>query len=186
MPNMRSICLALFGASCAMALASAATLSLHVNTGAWEISSKVVMTGDVPDMPSSAEAQLAKLPPEQRAKIAAAMNHFRSDLGKPKTIVKKSCVTQKDLDRPFRWTETKESGCSETVLSATSTDERIQLVCSGKQKGEGDFRFSAPTPSTMVGRVSMTMIAGGRSMNIVNDMSGHWLGADCGALHAND
>lgn len=185
MPVARAVLLSVAGVGSVVAIAAAATITLHVNTGAWEMTSNVVITG-APPIPASAMAAMANLPPEQRARVEAAMSRYRSDMGKPRTVVSKSCVTQKDLDRPFKWNENSEaSKCTETVLSATSTDENIHVVCIGNRSGEGSFHVSTPTPGTMVGRVSFSMTQEGHTMNVVDDLSGRWLGADCSGIHSN-
>jgi len=172
-----------FVAAIALAVAGAVSagaappITLHVNTGLWEITSEITMHG----MPNIPAAMLDKLPPERRARALAAMQAAMASAAKPQA--RKSCVTQKELDRPFRGMQ-DEPGmtCKETVISATSTVEDIKVACTGKRTMNGTFHFEAPTPATMHGHVTMAFSEAGRSMNTAVEMQGQWLGSACGSV----
>ncbi len=160
-----------------LAASSAPPITLHVNTGLWEITSEVVMH-NAPQIPAS---MLAQLPPERRARVMAAMKASMAAAAKPHT--RQSCVTQKQLDRPFQGlSERSGETCTETVLSATSTVENIKVVCTGKNTMNGTFHFEAPTPATMSGRIDMLFGEGGKTMSSSSELRGRWLGSDCGSV----
>jgi hypothetical protein len=164
-------------------VASASSLTLHVSTGLWEIVSKVKMSGMENKMGVS-PSQMADMPPASRARLQAAM----AAVNGVHTNTVKSCVTQKDLDRPFHPGGMNEPGvtCNETVLSATSTDESIRVACSGRRTMDGTFHFTAPTPGTMNGHMDMTVTDHGHVMNMTSELQGRWLGASCGAIKPSD
>jgi hypothetical protein len=154
-----------------------ASLTLHVNTGLWEITSTSAMSGAPPISP----AMMASIPPERRAHVLAMMHESMARALKPRTV--QSCVTQKDLDRPFRpMINNAETKCSETVVSASTTMEDIRISCTGKHPMDGHFQFQSPTPGTMNGKMTMNMGEGGQVSHINADISGRWLGASCGSV----
>jgi len=149
-------------------LASAAE-KLNVKLGLWEITT-VVETSGVPPLPKEL---LDKIPAEQRAKMLAELN--RGGANGPHKEVNRECVTQKDLDKPFRMEAAQ--GCKGTLVTSTRTAQEIQMVCTGQVKGQGMFKVSAPTPTSMQGVFDMKS---GDAFNIKGQMTGRWLGADCG------
>jgi hypothetical protein len=173
---MSRVHLILYAGLCAASLAgpaSSASLTLHVNTGLWEITSASIMSG----MPPIPPEMMASLPPERRAAMKAAM--ARSS----QSHTMQNCVTQKDLDRPFRpMIDHPGTKCSENVVAATSTMEDIRFSCTGKHSMDGHFQFQAPTPGTMKGQMTMNMGEGAQVMHIKTDISGRWLGASCGSV----
>lgn len=181
MPNMRLLFLA--GAFCALAIAPAlsAALSLHVNTGLWEITSATSIQG-APPIPQEA---LAQLPPERRAKVMAAMRASMANAQKPRTA--KNCVTQKDLQRPFRpMTDDPDTKCTESVVTASSTTEDIRISCTGRHAMDGHFTFEAPSPGTMHGKIAMDIQEGGKTMHMNSDVTGRWLSPSCGSVKPHE
>ena len=65
--------------------------TLNIKTGAWEVTVSTATAGMM--IPKDA---LAKMPPEQRARIEAMMS---ARDGKVNTRTRRSCVTQQDLAR---------------------------------------------------------------------------------------
>ena len=177
---MRYRDLALAAGAYAALLASpavSASLTLHVNTGLWEITSSSTMSGAPPIPPEV----MASMPPERRAHMMAMMRQSMARASQPRTV--KNCVTQRDLDRPFRpIPNDKETKCSESVVSASATMEDIRISCSGRHPMDGDFQFQAPSPGTMTGKMTMNMNEGGPASHMTTDISGRWLGADCGSV----
>ena len=181
MARLRSgaaVALTLLGA---VGTSAAPSITLRVNTGLWEVTSEVAIRG-APPIPA---AMLDKLPPERRARLMAAMQASMANVTKPH--VTKSCVTQKDLDRPFHGMP-DEPGltCKETIVSATSTVEDVRVACTGKRTMDGSFHFEAPTPATMRGHVTMSFSEAGRSMSSVAEMHGQWLGPNCGSVRPGE
>lgn len=168
------------------ALATVATAAtpfmLHVNTGLWEITNNVRISG-IQNMMGMDPATMAQMQPAMRARMQAAMSAMNG-LHASKV---KSCVTQKDLDRPFKpGMEQPGETCKYDVLSGSAMDESVHVRCSGRQNMDGTFHFSAPTPVSMKGHMDMSFAQQGHAMTMSNDMSGRWLGADCGSVKSNE
>jgi hypothetical protein len=158
--------------------ADGANLTLHVNTGLWEVTSTAKSSG----MPAMSENMIAQLPPAQRAKIEASMRSAMARAEQPHTT--KSCITQKDLDRPFHGMESRAGvTCKETVVSSSWTSEVVHSVCTGPhQTMDSTATFQAPSPAAMQGEVDLNMNEHGHPISTKVSISGRWLGADCGSV----
>ncbi len=167
----------LFTALASVSLA-ATPYMLHVNTGLWEITNNVHIAG-MEQMMAAEDPDFAKMPPATRARMQAAMAGMNgAHVSKVKT-----CVTQKDLDKPFRpGSDQPGETCKYDMVSGTATSETVHVACTGRQNMEGRFQFTAPTPASMTGHMDMSMVERGHTMNMSNDLTGKWLGADCGSV----
>lgn len=178
MPVARVLLTSLF--VCGFAAAGAAgPITLNVKPGLWRMTS----TGEMRGAPLIPPAVLAQMPPEQRARVRAAMANVMAQSAKPQTY--KFCVTEKSLERGFNPME-KRPGfeCETKVISRTATSMDVHEECSGGNGGRhrvsGNFHFDAPDPLTMDGAIDMTMTDGAHKMHIKRVMHGKWLAADCG------
>ncbi|HEY4368153.1 MAG TPA: DUF3617 family protein [Steroidobacteraceae bacterium] len=153
-------------------LAASAADKLNVKLGLWEITSTTKMTG----MPQLSPELLAKMSPQQRARMEEA---FKAEASKgPKQDVSKECLTQKDLDQPFSASDRKD--CTQTKVTTTRTSQEVQLVCTGQNKGTGTFHVDAPNPETVTGNFTLTSGDGSDGLVIKAQLKGRWLSSDCG------
>lgn len=155
--------------ACIAVAASAATLD--VKTGAWESTITSTMTGMM--VPAD---RLAKLPPEQRAKVEAMM---KSQSGQSHTTTQKSCVTQKDLDEDNFLQQSPDPSCKAKTLSQSSTRVEFERVCGTPPHARNEHMVitaANPETVTMVGDFQQ---AGGK-MHFEN--KGRWLGSSCAGL----
>jgi hypothetical protein len=153
-------------------LLAAAAEKLNVKTGLWEITA----TSDIAGMPSLPKELLDKLPPEQRAEIEASMK--QGGAGGPHKEVSRECITERDLEDPFKSANPDE--CKSQLVRSTRTMQEVKLTCGGQHKGSGSFLISTPTPETMTGVLDVSVGEGDATMKVKADMSGRWLGPDCG------
>ena len=151
------------------AAANSASDSLDVKTGLWEMTYTTSTEGTL--IPQSA---LDKLPPEQRAKVAAAVKE-RSAKG-PRTFVEKTCVTAADLSQgAFRSDQDKDSNCKFTTGAHTSSVQEETVVCAGEDARRGNFKVEA------LGRDRIKAAYNGEAQSgkISMQMTGRWLSASC-------
>ncbi|MBV9153766.1 MAG: DUF3617 domain-containing protein [Alphaproteobacteria bacterium] len=174
MTRFCTIALGLCTTIASIALAQAADPAFDVKPGLWEITSTGAATG-APPIPAEA---LAKLSPEQRAKMEAAMQAAMARSSQPRTS--KSCITQKQLEKTFAGTNDK--NCKQTIVSRTATLIEARVECTGEQKTSGTVRFQALSRETVRGEVKMAISGGGNTMNSNHTLEGKWLGADCGSV----
>jgi hypothetical protein len=172
MLGMRVLLLALWLSVGSIASALAAdNTPLKVKPGLWEITSDNEHSGAPPIPPE----ELAKLSPEQREKVAAAM---KGTMG-PQHRVEKHCVTQADIDKGF---ERMMGGgrCTQKVTSSSATLREGSFTCTGEGNASGTYRFEARSAESVVGNFNMAMTHGANTMTVKSTMQGKWLGADCG------
>jgi hypothetical protein len=154
-------------------LAAPAADRIAARPGLWEFTHQNSNTG-APPIPAEV---LAKLPPDTLAKMQAQMQH-------PATVSNRSCITAQDLDRGFNPDDRPNSRCKNTVLSHSSTALEIAIDCAdlGKEhgSGHGTAKFQTAGPEAMTGTIDMTIKVGEQTMTHHSQVSGRWLGADCG------
>jgi hypothetical protein len=162
---------------CAVAFAVATPMyaladSLNAKPGAWEMTTTSLTAG----MPIPAEA-LAKMPPEQRAKIEQSM---QARAGKPSTHVTKSCITKHDLDQDQVIKSDEETQCKKKIISKSATRIAFEQTCAAPHASTAKVMIEARTPESIV--ASMDMVQGGASGKVHVDIKGRWLGASCAGI----
>ena len=150
---------------------------LKVKLGLWETTVTHSMTG-MPAMPAIPPDALAKMPPEQRARIEAMMK--QGGMGGPTTDVRKNCVTQEKLDKQSAFDVNKQE-CTRTVVSSTGSRLEMKIHCEQKQAtSDGTFVMEASSPDSAKGTMHLVSNAAGRNINMDFTFSSKYLGPDCG------
>jgi hypothetical protein len=160
-------------------LALAALAPLHAfaadafaaRTGAWEMTTSTAMQG----MPIPA-AELAKIPPAQRARLEAAMG---ARAGKATSHTVKSCVTQQDIDKSQIVKDESDAHCTRKVISRTSSSLVMEQTCPAPEAHTARMNMQFPTPTSMNGTVDLTRPDGFKAHMTI---SGRWLGASCAGI----
>ena len=168
---------------------------LNLKLGLWETTSTREMTGQMPIPQEAREAmakmreELAKMPPEQRAKIEAMLNANASKIEKmaktngteaQKPTVRRTCVKKQDLDNLFKPGEIAES-CTRTFLFSSSSRQEMRLQCA-EQKGmkqTASVRIEAVNPETVKGSMQMSTTDGTQTMSMNSSFSAKWIGPAC-------
>jgi len=156
----------------ALSVGAAAPERLNVKLGLWEMTSIMRFSG-VPPLPKEV---LDKMTPQQRAKMAADLKAAAGQ--EPEEETSSECVTQEDLDKPFK--SATADDCTSTIVRTTRNSQEVRLVCTGKTKGSGSFKVNAPTPETMTGALELKAGDGPDAFIIKGTIKGRWLGSDCG------
>ena len=157
-------------AACMVPLLASSAEKLNIKTGLWEISSTTQMSG-TPQLPKEVTA---KMSPQQRAQLEADLKS--ASKGGQKNV-DRSCITQKDVENPFHGAS---ENCKQSIVSTTRTSQEVRLTCNGEPKGTGLIRINTPTPETMNGVMDIKMGDGAEALNLKANLTGRWLGADCG------
>jgi hypothetical protein len=157
---------------------SALADSLNVKPGTWEMSVTTLTSGLLipPDL-------LAKMPPEQRAKIEQSM---QARSGKPMTHTSKECVTQQDLDQNRMIKEGNEEDgpqCTTKVISKSSSKLVIERTCPAPRASTSQMTMEAKTPESIVGSIDTTRAGSGK---VHVDIKGRWLSASCAEIKDRD
>jgi hypothetical protein len=149
-------------------LAQAADLvKPNIKLGLWEITTTTKMAG----LP---EEMLARVPPERRAQMLAAL---QASAGKPHVM--KECMTQEKLAHGFKADENP--SCTRQVLSSSASEVKVHDECTTEQgKRTVDGHFQMPDREHMTGSMHVVMTRGERTMNVDGTLEGKWLAASCG------
>jgi hypothetical protein len=151
-------------------------LQLNLKEGLWETTSTHTMSG-MPPIPADT---LAKMSPEQRTRMEAAMQ--QRGMGAPKTDIRKSCVTKEKLQKNKAFDDERQD-CSRTVVTSTSSKLEMKIHCEGKDKQmatDGTFVVEAASSDSAKGSMHAVASGNGHTMNIDFTFSSKYLGPACG------
>ena len=142
---------------------------LHIKTGLWEVT--ITMNGTLPIPPEA----LAKMPPEQRAKLE---ERLKAQLGGENTY--KECLTKEKLEKNMMFEKDRE-GCTRTVGTATGSKVDVRMTCDKKgNKIDIAMLIEALNPETVKGTTHITSNGGTAAFNMNSTFNGKWVGASCG------
>ena len=146
---------------------------MDVKLGLWE-STVTIQIG----MPALPPELLAKMTPEQRAKMEAARQGRGA--GNSRTDSTKHCVTKETLSQMLSFGDNRAQNCKKTLVGSTSTKQVIHVECTtAATPSTGDLQFEAVNPETIKGSMVMKAGQGGRGMSNKMEFTSKWLGADC-------
>jgi len=147
---------------------------LNVREGLWEVTVTRSMTG-MPATPTIPPETLAKMPPEQRARVEAMMK------GGASTDVRKECVTKEKLEKHTAFSNNR-GDCTRTVVSSTGRKMEMKFHCEEKQSSsDGTFVMEALGSDNVKGTMHMVSnTSGGHTMTMDFTIASKYLGQDCG------
>jgi Protein of unknown function (DUF3617) len=163
---------------CASVLFAAADITpLNVKVGQWETTTTNAMSGMngmaiPPDV-------AAKMTPEQRAQVEAAMKAMGN--GQPHTTTYKNCLKKEDLTTdPFKNDEQKKFKCNQTVLNSSASHIEVREVCSDEE-GKADVHLTVDRIDSehVSGTTQVTATMGGHTVNSTSKFTSKWVGAAC-------
>ncbi len=149
---------------------------LNVKEGLWEVTVTHSMSG-MPAMPNIPPDALAKMPPDQRARIEAMMN------GQPSTDVRKECITKEKLEKHSAFSANR-GDCTRTVVSSTGSKLELKFHCEEKQSSsDGTFVMEALASDNVKGTMhSVIKTSSGKTMNMDFTITSKYLGSACGEV----
>ena len=142
---------------------------LDIKPGQWEATVTSRVSGLT--RPQLSPEQLAKVPPEQRAKIEALI------AGEPHTSTSKSCVKKEDL---AKLQLNKDPACKTTLVSSSGSKQEIHLECDrngGKQTGS--ITIEALNSETIKFNIQASGDSNGKNMSMTVNGTSKWLGPGC-------
>ena len=147
----------------------------NIKPGLWEVTTNPHISGQMP-IP---EDQLAKMTPEQRARLQAAMQAHQT---KPR--VYKECMTPEKIARGFDIDRSGEdSSCKRNVVSSSANELTLHDECSKPdRKTSMDVHFEVKGGTQMSGKINVVMTSAGKTMTVNSTVQGKWLGANCGTV----
>ena len=159
-----------FVACCTIGWAADTFHPLDVKTGEWE-STMTVATSDVPPIPAEA---LARMTPQQRARLEEQTKSLSG-----RTIVHKTCVKKEKLDKPLTFGN-NDKACTNTLVTSTGSLQEIHVECNrNNRKSSGTLRFEALDSEHVKGTVKMSMTSDSGNMDINSSFTAKWVGEAC-------
>ncbi len=157
--------------------AAARAAPLDVKPGSWESTMTIETSGAPP-------VDLSQLPPEQRARMEAALKKQQAKGPHKHTHVTKSCVTQEELSQtPFQDVEKdmekQGESCKRTVIAATSKHWQGKVECSGKVAITSEFSIEALSRESAKGSVKSHVSGGEHSMDSSGTFTARWVSPTC-------
>jgi hypothetical protein len=175
---------------CVVLSVPAPAATIDVKTGLWEMSSERSTSGmpKMPAMPQLPPEVLAAMPPDQQARIRAAMQGAWGARSGKRSRVKKVCITRKSLEQgPAFGADDFGRSCTRNVRANSKRSWDMQVVCNDQGRRQTiNVRYEAPRPDTINGTVDIAMSDGNRRMTMQQTMQGRWLGPDCGDVKPRD
>jgi Protein of unknown function (DUF3617) len=149
-----------------------------LKTGLWEttmIHSPVAGLA----MPTIPPEALAKLTPEQRARMEEMMKNKGTS---PTTTTTKSCITKEKLEKDLAFRDER-SQCTHTVLSSSGRGFEVKLHCTEKDStSDGTFKLEVINPESAKGALHMVVSGNGQNMKVDSTFTSRYLGPSCGDM----
>ena len=145
---------------------------LDIKPGQWETTMTTDMNGPPPVPPEV----LARLTPEQRAKLEQRTSSLSG-----RTITHKGCLTKEKLDKPTLFGNEQKS-CTYSIKTSTGSTQEIGVECANERmKSTGTVRIQALDSENVKATVHMTMTFGDKTSEINSSWTSKWVGETCPA-----
>lgn len=158
--------------------ASAADVTpLDVKTGEWEytLTSQIQGLQAAKQIPQIPPDQLAKMPPEARARLEALMKQLG---GAPTTTTSKTCVKKEDLAKLDPRGDDKR--CKTTVISSSRSKQEIKFDCSASPTKEmGEMTMQALNSESVKFSFQGSASENGQPVTMNINGTGKWLSSTC-------
>ena len=149
--------------------------------GLWEVSMQMPGGPDMGAMMGQMKEQLAGMPPEQRKQMeamlaqrgVAAMPAAGGQPGATRMCISKAMAERGDMPDP-------EGRCRQESLEKRGNKVNFKFTCSGDppSSGTGEYVFSGDKAYT--GKMLVTTVRAGKPESMEMQLSGRFVGADCG------
>ena len=135
--------------------------------------------GEMEKAQAEMQAQLAAMPPAQRAQVEAMMKGRGVTLGAQGTAVK-FCLGK---EQAAKLAEPHMVGdCKQANVKRSGNTMSYTFTCTTPQAVSGEGQVTYLSDKAYSGKSNMTTQVSGQPQRVGMDMAGTWLGADCGEL----
>lgn len=156
----------------------AQNIPFDAKLGLWETSTKTELGGSAMAMPQIPPEALAKMPPEQRARLEAMMKSRGG--GAPGITTVRSCLTRESLNRGLALGQT-DRNCTRTLVSSSASKQVMRIDCNQEEmKVTGEITIERTDAEHVKGNMAMKGSAGERPMDMKMSFDSKWVSADCG------
>lgn len=154
---------------------------MNVKPGLWETK----VTTELPNLPQIPDEALAKMTPEQRERVEAAVKAQQSR--GPQTNTEKSCLTAEQLAKPLMFQQVK-SNCKYDLVRSTRSQQEIHIACTGPNdlKSEGVIKLEAVDSENVKGSSQFTTTMNRANSTLLKaSFTSHRVSGDCGSVKPN-
>jgi hypothetical protein len=159
--------------TCVGAIAADVT-PLDVKLGEWETT--MTSQGLGPAIGAGIRPEvLAQMPPEQRAKMEAALKQANQ----PRPTVTRRCVSKDELSKALLLGNSQAS-CKATLVNSTSTKQEAHVECAEKgMTSTGTILVEAQNSETIRLDIQVTALVNGQPTKVSTSGTSKWISATC-------
>jgi hypothetical protein len=159
---------------------AAAQSSFKLQPGLWEQTMTMkTASGEMEATMAQMQQQMASMPPEQRKMIEDMMAKQGVGMGGRSNAIR-LCVSAEQAERGDL--PQHDGNCKQELLERTGSTMRYRFSCSGANPTSGEGEYTMTSPTAYNGRASVVTQVKGKPEKVDMTQTGHWIGADCGAL----
>jgi hypothetical protein len=150
--------------------------TFNIKEGLWEQTTTHSMTGMPQQSVTIPPEALAKMTPDQRAKVEAMMS------GRSSTDVSKVCITKEKLAKNAIFSKDR-GNCTRTVVTATGSKLELKIHCQdGDAVSDGNMVLEAMTTEGTKGTMHLVTKSGseGNALKMDFTFTSKYLGPACG------
>ena len=175
--KMRFFHVAVMVAMTASAAAQAQTQK--IKPGLWEHSVALkTQSGQIEAAMTAAQAQMAAMPPEQR-KMVEQMRASRGMSRPGKASTMRVCVSTEQAEHDEL---PQNDHCKQQSMQRSGNTVKIKFNCDGTPPASGEAEFTVKSATAYSGKALVNTVVQGQPEQIQMDLTGTWLGADCGQV----
>ncbi len=169
---MRKLFPAVLIAAAGVSRAADTLTPLDAKVGLWDVTTVTERSG----MPAIPAETLAKMPPEQRARIEAQFKGMST----PQTTTKQYCFTKEDVAKGFGFNNNADKSCKQTIVTSSRSKQEIKWECEGTSKDAGSMKIEARDSEHVTSLIEVKTGSNGHNMNIKISTTAKWLSNACG------
>jgi hypothetical protein len=153
-------------------------IKLNIKLGLWEIATQANISG-APPIPEDA---MAKMSPEQRAHMQAAIQASMAEVAKPRLA--KHCLTQEKVAQGFNLDRQHDNtACQKKLVTNSSTELQLSETCPEDNGSTSiDEHIQVSGSDQVAGTVHFVKTSGGKTMTVDSTVKGQWLADSCGDI----
>jgi hypothetical protein len=167
--------------TCALLACTCSAGAQTIKPGLWEMSSKI--SSSDPQVQAGLDGlqqHLANMTPEQRRRMQQLMqqNGLQLDVGPAGAVQSRVCMTREMIAR--KEFPVQEGDCKQHYKQVSASKGKVAFSCTRPAiSGEGEIDVLSDT--SYRGRIHVRSAEHG-NQSVDTDVSGTWLGADCGSV----
>ncbi|MGZ3329820.1 MAG: DUF3617 domain-containing protein [Xanthobacteraceae bacterium] len=164
---------------CAAALPAGAQ---NMKPGLWELSNKLSSSdSQMNTAMAEMQKQLAGMPPEQRKAMQQMMERkgMQMNVGAGGALTTRMCMTKEMIQR--KEFPVQEGDCKQKVTPMSGNRMKVAFSCT-KPPASGEGELTLDSDTSYRAKMHVKGSDEGRQQVVDMDVTGKWLGADCGKL----